>query len=68
MPDDSDAWATLAIAVLFTGNVREALEHASMALSLKPEFGLGKRCQGRHSSLTPAILPKHATFCLQRCA
>jgi adenylate cyclase len=34
--DDSDAWATLAMAVQFTGNVGEALEHASMALSLNP--------------------------------
>jgi adenylate cyclase len=35
-PDDSDAWAMLAIATLFTCNIREALEHASTALLLNP--------------------------------
>jgi tetratricopeptide (TPR) repeat protein len=34
--DDSEAWATLASATLHGGNLREALEHASMALSLNP--------------------------------
>jgi adenylate cyclase len=35
-PDDSDAWAMLAIAVFFTGDVREALKHASTAILLNP--------------------------------
>ena len=44
--DDSDAWAMLAIAVLFTGNVREAQEHASTALLRNPNSAWAHGAKG----------------------
>jgi adenylate cyclase len=44
--DDSEAWAMLAIAVFFTGDVRAALEHASTALVLNPNSAWANSAKG----------------------
>jgi adenylate cyclase len=44
--DDSDAWAMLAIAVMCTGNEREAREHASTALLLNPNSAWAHGAKG----------------------